>query len=536
MSARKTKDMLRRKGDFLKGRGRLIIILLICILQAVCAMHVFASGSAETDAATVNPRNSEWILCITNIDVSALPPNRVNISDLVSRKMVERLSSINYRARILPEYVFYEENAWAHDHFAAARALAAKMEERSQILFRGDPEWRYRRNIVKLDAEIEKLRAALEETENNPPLIEREPVFKLTQGNIDLSFPAAPQTGGEIRFCSAQKADGFLISSIVNFHGRYILNVKLFTLYTRSFVWQDSIIFSNDDLEIAIEEITRKMIIVLSGSDPAAVSINAEPSDTLILINRSFAGRGETDVLEYPPGTIFVTASAPNHESLTFETDLSPGVFSKINIRLNPIEYIDIDIRGDADGRVYQGALYVGEAPLTLRLPLQNLEYIEMETSDSRRGTIVFQTPQASDNPQTLSLTTAVPVERGRVDRLRRHYYWSWGGVWISGMTAWISYYTLGSYASVAQSGKYTDEFANNYAIMNNVFNGSLIALGVTGAYCVYRLIRYLYTANRGSTRIVVPSARTAQLRNGDPEVIEFIEGFEESEEQEEME
>lgn len=493
----------------------LVIFLITCVLQ------VFASGRTETAADEVTPQNNEWTLCITNIDSSALPRNRVNIADMVARKLVNRLSSISVRNRISPEYAYYEEYAWTRDRSAAARALAAKVEERSQLLFRGEPDWRYRRNIERLNTEIERLREVFEEAESTAPLINDAPVFKLTQGNLDLSFPVAPQAGGENRFCTAQRVDAFLASSISFFHGRYVLNLKLYTVYTRSFVWQDSIIFSNDDLENAIEEITRRLIIVLSGNEPAAVAINAEPEETLILINRSFAGRGETNILEYPPGTILVTATAANHESLTFETDLSSGEFAQINIRLHPIEYIEIDVEGGNESRVYHGALYVGESPYTLRLPLNNLEYVELEALNSERGTVVFRTPNVSDNPQSLSLNMTMPSETGRVDRMRRHYYWSWGGVWVTGITAWLSYYSLNSSASVIQSGNYTDDFANTHTVMNYVFTGSLIALGVAGAYCIYRLVRYLYTANRGATPVAVPSARVQRPRIDDSEVTE---------------
>jgi len=515
----------------LKGKVRLAVFFPLCILYAVCALQVFASGAAETQTAEAASQNNEWVLCITGIDSSSLPANRVNISGLVERKLVDKLSSIGYRTRVLPEYAYYEDYAWTRERSAAARSLAAKIEERSQFLFRGEPDWRYRRNIERLDKEIENLRTALETAESNAPAINNQPVFKLTQGNIDLSFPAPPQQGGESRFCSSQRVDAFLSGTISNFHGRYVLSVKLYALYMRAFVWQDSIIFSDEDIETAIAQITRKLIIVLSGSAPAAVSINAQPSDSLILINRSFAGRGETNVMEFPPGSILVTATSPNHESLTFETSLAPGELARININLNPIEYVDVEIYGSGDNRIYHGAMYVGEAPFTLCLPLDTLEYVEMETSDLQRGTVVFHTPATSEVAQSLSLNASPPLQSGRVDRMRRHYYWSWGGVWISGITAWLSYYSLTGYSVVASTGNYSDEFAANYNIAYNIHNGSLIALGVTGAYCIYRLIRYLHAANRGATRVASTTPGIRHYQTEIPETIEIEEELQEKKE-----
>jgi hypothetical protein len=465
--------------------------------------QLFAKGTKdETEPAT---QNDEWLLCITDFDSSSLPPGRTNISSVITRELVERLTTISYHARISPEYAYYEERAWAQARSTAAKALSAKIEERSSRLYQGEPEWMYRRNIARIDAEIEKLTAALEEIENNAPLINREPVFNLSARNLDFTFPTAPSAGNERRFCNDQKADAFLAGSIIDFHGRYYFSLKLYTVYTRSYVWEDNILFSHDDLSASLDEIIIRLIVVLSGNQPSTVTINSEPEDTMILINRAFAGRGASTSLEYPPGTITVTATAPNHESLTFETELLPGDLTKITLKLNPIEFVDLEIDSDFHGKVYQGALYVGQSPLTLRLPVNQLEFIEVETENNRRGTVVFQTPDASELSGSISMRTELIPKNGRVDRSRRHYYWAWGATWITGMTAWISYYTYMGMESVLLSGSYTNEFANDAQNMLYIRNGALIAFGVAAVYGIVRMIDYLYVSSRGRTQIVNP-------------------------------
>jgi len=470
------------------------------------SVQTFAMGGADKTDDEKKTQNDEWILCITNFDISSLPADKVGIASIITRKMAERLSSINYRTRISPEYAYYEEYAWARERTAAARALSAKMDERSQQLYRGDPQWLYRQNITRIDTEIIRLREALEEIENNPPLINKEPVFNLTRGNLDLVFPAAPVSGSEFRFCSDQRADAFLSGSIIDFHGRYFLTLKLYVVYTRSFIWQDSIIFSHDDLENALDEITRRLLITLSGNESAAVAVRAEPQETLLLINRSFAGRGETDILEYPPGQIIITASAPNYESLTFETELFPGELIDINLRLNPIRYGYVDISGDKDGSVYQGALYVGETPLTLRLPLNQMEYIELETPDSHKGTIVFQTPGIIDFLETFPLSTEPPLQKGIVDRERNNFYWAWGGTWIAIIATWLTYYSFMNmdyaYHYDFSPGNINQNFINQYSIMPYLFGGTIAVLGGVSIYSIYRLVKYLYTANKGFTTV----------------------------------
>lgn len=472
-------------------------IFIFLILSA----HLFALGRAQVQSQENQAlQNNEWIFCITDFDVSSLPPGKTNISALVSRKMVERLDMINYRTRISSEYAYYEEHAWTRERSAAARQLAAKLEERSQILFKGESNWNYRRNIARIDADIEKLRAALETIENNAPLINNEPVFRLNQNNLNLMFPAAPSPGEEFRFCTTQRIDAFLSGSISDFHGRYLLSIKLYTVYTRTFVLQDNIVFSHEDLENAIDEIVRRLVIMLSGNRPAAVEINAQPAETLVLINRSFAGRGETNIIEFPPGIVTVTATAPNHDSISFETELNSGELAKINIRLNEIEYGNIEVMGNEGDRVYNGALYVGEAPLTLRLPINSLEYIELETQDMQKGTVVFQTPDYADFSQTIPIRTSVPLQRGRVDKERNAYYWAWGTLWLSGITAFISYQTLlGLDGAMFVSGGYNQNMNDSLETWSIVFDVSLITAGVIGAYSIYRLIRYLHTANTGT-------------------------------------
>ncbi|MCL2440899.1 MAG: hypothetical protein FWD14_04095 [Treponema sp.] len=485
----------------------------LIILFFLVYSQIFAGGRAEESESDRKVHNNEWILCLTEINSSSLPLDKINISDLIQRKMTEKIVMISYRTRISHEYAFYEGYMWAQERSAAAKALEAKMNERSQFLYRGEANWQYRRNIKRIDSEIEKLRTALEDVEGSAPLINKEPEFNLTQENLNFTFPSAPAAGQENRFSSVQGADAFLVSSLSDFHGRYFLSVKLYTVYTRSFVWQDSILFSHEELESALDEIIRRLMVVLSGSRPAAVAITTEPEDTLVLINRSFAGRSGTEVLEYPPGTITITASALNHDSLTFDTVLAPGELANIKINLNPVEYGEISILGNTGSRVYHGALYVGEIPLTLRLPINHLEYIEIETPDNKRGTIAFQTPGSAEYSQSISLRTSVPLQRGRVDRERRGFYWAWGGIWISGIAAWLAYYNLMSIDFAINyhylnTGTFSQKFYNDHGNMYNILNGTLMAVGVISVYGVYRFVRYLYTANKGATPSIAPGRR----------------------------
>jgi len=479
---------------------------VLFLIFLIFSMPLFARGNIdEADAKT---QNDEWFLCITKLDAASLPADKANISDVISRDLMDRLSSISYRTRISPEYAYYEEYAWARERAATAKSISSKMEERSKLIYQGEANWKYSQSVKKLDIDIKKLRENLDEIDKNAPLINKEPAFKLVSGNNDLSFPEPPAKGGERRFCVAQKSDAFLTGHITDFHGRYSLTLKLFTLYTRSYVWEDNFIFSYNDINATIEEITRKLMILLSGNDPSVITIRTEPETALLLINQSFAGRGEISSMEYPPGKVTINASAPDHESIVLETELLSGELTQINIKLNPIKYVNTDISSKTQGHVYHGSLYIGESPLTLRLPANNLEYVEITEDRGKRGSAAFKTKDNIDYNQTISFKLTQPNKRGAVDRQRRDYYWAWGGQWLSGIVAWIGYYSAMETANAINHVRNTgsdvgSDFLNTHNKYQRIYNGAAIAFGVTSLYGIIRMITYIYVSGRDSTPIV---------------------------------
>jgi len=486
----------------LKGRFWFLAFVFL-ILSA----QLFARGLRDTEEDEIETQNDEWTLCIAEFDTKSLPESKMSTVDIMMRGLVENLNRISYRTRISPEYAFYKEAARIRARSDAAKAIAAKQNERSLLVYRGDPDWRYRRNIERVDAEIENLRVAFEEAENSAPLINNEPVFGLSTDNLEFKFPAAPVAGNEYRFCLDRKADAMLTGSITDFYERYIVSLKLYTVYTQSFVWEDSIIFSNDDLENAMEEIMQRLLSVLSGNKPTVLTVRAEPEDALVFINETLAGKGETKVLDYPPGKITVTAAAFNHESLTFETELFPAENTDISINLKPLEYGNVKIDETVAGKVYHGALYVGEAPLTLRLPMNRMEFIEVESSDNARSTTVFQTLGEPEFNYPLVMPAAFPPSKGKVDKARRMYYWAWGGTWITGIAAWLSYQSYANSnmaieSNYIQTGEYNQRFYDSNTRMYYISMGTAIALGVAVAFDVFFMSRYLYAANRGSTNV----------------------------------
>jgi hypothetical protein len=141
--------------------------------------------------------------------------------------------------------------------------------------------------------------------------------------------------------------------------------------------------------------------------------------------------------------------------------------------------------------------LYVGEAPLSLRLPLNQLDYVNVLAPRGEEGRAVFYTPENYNQGLTFSLKTKVFPASGerRVNKARTRYYWAWGGTWIAGMAAWI---TSGISTGYYSAGIEPQATQTNYVTLG--------ALGLTGAVLLYTLFeeyRYLNSATENATPIV---------------------------------
>jgi hypothetical protein len=481
-----------------------------CLL--LISTGLFALGKKAEEEKTA--LNNDWFLCVTNFDISALPESRRTIGEVFNRSLVDTLKVVSYRIRLSPEYAYYEGYAWSQARATAAKNLSAKQDERALLLYRGEPGWKYKRDIKKIDADITGLREVLAKAESEMPLINDGPVFDIIQSNKDGTFPEVPPEGRERRFCMDQKADAFLAGAIREYHSRYYVTLRLYTLYTGTFVYDDEIIFSADDITGAVDEIAGRLTAVLSGSRPAAVAVHAEPADTLVLINRSFAGRGTVAAHDRPPGKISVELSAADHQPETIETELSPGELSDINVKLWPTEYGEVTVLapGVTGAVVYQGALYAGEAPLTLRLPLNQFNNISVQTPDGQVARAAFVSPAEVSRPYTFSLKPRMPsADPERVNKARRAYYWSWGGTWIAGIAAWIITGMLKSQNEAitehyALTGAYNQSFYDEATLMHDIYTGAWAVAGAAAAFEIFQMARYIYIATEDTTPVIKPN------------------------------
>jgi hypothetical protein len=454
-------------------------------------------GKGKTEEAPSELLNPQWSLSITAFDVSALNPSQRVVGELLLRSLANSLITLHHRVRVSEEYAYYENLAYIRALEDAGKKLASKRAERDMLLYRGYPDWRYRSELKTVDAAILTLEEDYRKAEEAAIQIVVEPSFLLTEENVQGTFPSPPAEGGEYQYCVSKRADAFVSGEISEFHGRLYLTIRMYTLYTRSFEYEDSFIFSTDNLVMTEEEMTGRLVAAISGASPAAVSVTAEPSDAVILVRESFAGQGSTGVREHAPGPLDVAVFADGYEPAGTTVDLAMGELLDIEFKLQPSPEASfgIDFPSHDGSRVYQGSLYMGQTPLTITAPLNQFEYIHAETSGGETSSVVFRAGQTGS---VVTMPDIIP--RGSDPKplatARRKFYGGWTAFWIALPVAFMF---SGIAATYQNAYVYAGDpgVGNTYNALSPVSTGLWIGFGITSAYSVYRMFRYGHTAGR---------------------------------------
>jgi hypothetical protein len=463
---------------------RAVTLFLLCFFGLAPALHPRGKSAAPAE-----PRSAEWVLAVTAFDVSALPPARKAVGDLLAKSLIAGLGAVSYRMRSSAEYAYYTDYAWSKDRAAAAKALAEKRAKRDELVFQGHPEWKYLKELRAIEKEIEKLELDLKAVSDTPPPVESEPAFSLAETNKAGGFPEAPAAGGEYRFCVNQKADGFLTGSVIEYYGRLYAGVKLYTRYTKSFQYEDAVIFSIEDTRQGIEELTARVTAAVSASTPASIAVRGEPADAVILIDGAFAGTGEAGPAAHPPGVVEVESFAPDRQSARYEVELRPGELAELYINLPPLGDGELTVTvPEGEARVYQGALYLGNTPLQVRSTGDRAAFFHIETPDGKAASAI-----TGGADTAVRLTPVFPPE-GRVMKTRRQFYGSWARFWVALPTAFLF-----QGISDAQVRAYnTSGNANLYqgAQTGQIISvGAWVIFGLVTAEVLYRAGVYIYSS-----------------------------------------
>jgi hypothetical protein len=510
--------MKQERGSYF-FRGAALLLLLVF----VSAAPLFSWGAKEEAAPEF--QDTTWTLMVTAFDTSALGEVNSALGETILWDLAKNIGKVNYRLRVSDDYVYYKSLALRKNLSTAARTLTNKRNERDQLIYRGDPEWKYRRALEGLDTEIKKLEADYRQVLAAEILIDREPVFMLAAENMENLFPNPPGEGGEYRFCKTQGADAVITGSMVEYYGRIIVTQNLYVLYTNSYIYRDSIIFSPEDSEEAMSEFADGITRTIAGLPPAELRVSTMPENALVLLDQGYGGRGTLEQ-NLSPGKVRVEVFADNYENADIELELEAGEQTELALELKPVDQslLMVDVPGKEGASVYLGSLYMGGTPLALHLPGDQLEYVFVESPDGEEAEAIFLSPPPQYLPPAvisprkprllaglfgpksdlegneLKLRTAPPYdpEARRVDKTRRWYYWAWGGTWVSAMGAWM----LNGYAnsiidSYRRSSPQTQEMYQQ-AQQAQIFNYAGIGL-VSAAVLVeiIQMARYITTAGK---------------------------------------
>jgi hypothetical protein len=482
--------------------GGVFILLFGTVVFAFFPHEAFGKGKAETETRP-DPINTEWVFCVTALDVSALPPARRIIGEVLQANLVDSLKTVDYRIRIFPEYTFYEGTAWSKARLEAGKKLAAKRNQRDLLLYQGNANWRYRRSLETVNKEIVQLEEDFKKTEALIPEIGTKPVFKLTGENEQGVFPKAPKSGEEKRFCISQNADAFLSGKVSEFHGRLYIVLRIYARYADSYIYEDSDIFSPDDLNIAAEEISGRLTAVIAGTEPAAIQVTAVPENAMVLINNSFAGRGKTAILERSPGQVEVSVYAEHHNPYTVSLELTAGELAELSLRLTPLaeSVFNVESPSGSGGSVYRGALYLGEIPQTVGLPLNQYEYFRVNTPEGDIAQIVLFGGAEPDRINTISVQPTAPKGKNEVATIRRKYYGAYGRFWLLLPAAYVLW-------GVSSTMTNTYNMTQNPELYNRALTLSYVSMGAViaaGGFLLESFIReavYLVVSTRNEPKL----------------------------------
>jgi hypothetical protein len=382
----------------------------------------------------------------------------------------------------------------------------------------------YQRTLRTYDADIEKLEAGLRSAETAVPVIAERP--KLVISNVQSSlWPRSPLEGDEYRFCVRQNADAFLAGDVTEFHGRIYLRLRLYTLYTNSYSWEDGVLFSPEDMDNAVSELGSRVNMVISGLAPAALIVHTTPDDAMIIIDDFWAGTGEVPLRDHAPGIVRVEAHADNHVSAQFDVEINVGEIAEMFINLTPlgVSTLIVDVPGSPDSLVYLGGLYMGNTPLSLELGRDRLSFISVETPSGETGSAVYEGNNARGNVEFISASNtiafntelSVSPEEKRVAAARNSFYSAYGRFWIALPVSVLAIGLSNNYINAYVNSPYpTNEMYDRANAANYVSIGGYVLIGLAIIDTVYHIVRYLGASGADANPVVRVTSGNTEYSN----------------------
>jgi hypothetical protein len=515
--------------------------LFLCFLSAVS--NLYSGGKAENEISAID---SEYKLCITEFDVSDLPPAQLTLGSILQNRFAARLRGVDHRVRSGPEIEACRQRAFSRARELVVTRLVSKRQERDDLLYKGYPRWKYKKELKLIESGIQKLEDELAETETSAWRVDPAPLFTLTE----TSFPPPPSPGEEDLFLDTQNADAFLSGKLTAYYGRIYVHL---TLYSRdaAVTFEDGVIFSYEEMNAATADILDRVEQAVSGTARSALTVIARPENARILVNGKFAVNGEKTLVN--PGPVSVSVSADGYENFSGTLDLVSGEDAETGVTLARVDSEiltlslednglssedgglspgegglpteDSNLPSDEGGpssdegslslgdssiflpggtRVYIGALYAGIIPeggeLEIAVPRDHYRYINVETEDGRTGEIIVLGAEEDGRQRFVEFAPAAVPGRDEkpVEKRRRQFYGAWGRLWIALPLAFLldgiaqSYANAYNSSGTGNSGLYDRAQTSFY-----ISRGAMITAGIFGAESLIRLVLYVSAASK---------------------------------------
>jgi hypothetical protein len=289
------------------------------------------------------------------------------------------------------------------------------------------------------------------------------------------------------------------------------------------------VLFSAGDITEAVDEISNRLIAVVSETLPSGIIVHAEPNDAMISINGAFIGHGTTELHTQFPCTVEIAVQAESYTPVLIPLELRAGELSELFINLTPISLAAFEaiVPASPGSRVYLGSLYIGETPLGFQLPREEFAYITVETPEGKTGSVIYrdnelvrgsaQFIRTDDVGGRALFDTWIPIspEEERVERARRSFYRAYGVFWFVLPAALLTAGIAVNYVNAHNYVEVTSYYAareTRRRIYDNAMRGHYISMAAYGAMGIslgvtfYQIYRYL-NASGGE---VTPVARTS--------------------------
>jgi len=490
-------------------------LLVAAFAFAASIPQAVALGRAEEEKVQAVVKSSKkWVFFVAAFDTADLPPSQRLIGELSAGRLKRAIEAVEVRKRSREEIETYADYADAEAREAAGKDLGEKRTTRAGLLYDGNADWKYGKELKKADAAVLSAEEKLREVEALRSRVEGEGAVTLSEKNAQGALPPPPKAAEVTLFCRENGLDALLTGSVEPYYGRMRLRMQLYSRFLRTGMYEDEVIFSSEDRETAFAELEGRLSAFIGGAVPAALSISTEPQEADIVVDGKLIGHGYVGPMEKRPAPTKIEASAPLYESAELTVELASDEHSKVSIALKPLEMEELEIEavGTAEAKdvaVRLGALYAGNVPLVLSLPSGEMSYITVETGDGLGASAVV----AEGGRLVLELKPLPGPAAKPVEKARRGFYGAFGrfsialpiAFFMSGLALVYENAAIWSGdADMQEKGESTRSIAN---------------AAVTVAVCFFaeaavRFGFYIHAANERATSLVRPQRQTERQRD----------------------